>query len=489
MFKVFINFILQFLTIFLLLVSPVNAQAPTESPTSNQASSGTLMASVMEQVGYQAQNQILTGLNEQIQSVAALVYLGVLDSILITVGLLGNYRAALWILVGPPMFFYASGLDIRGQKNTVQGASVEWRFGAFRDSEVRNSQGQTLNESEIGNENTAEVSFLFHRYNELISELFQYLIGEITNNDTRAQLIFTTRTRMMEELFAQEVEVPGLVALGSYFAVNCSKEIYYASYLAQGLRNPILQEGTRWQISQDEYCRLFNEPKPLSPGPWQDYLFSLGTHEGVFISREDNEGVGRRRQAYSLTTCSELWRGLITGSRGQVLKTLEKKQKTLLATSFAIDGARTYNDVLEEIVDKITEDEGKISAEQRDQTSIDCIGESSPTSVSDGSNSSSFLANVIAPFIAKKTFTNNPYMSMLSKVENFDTHGFQSEKSIPIGMEPDQVAQSFRRQQAHQNSQNRQYEAMAMINFMPYLQGAILYACLLYTSPSPRDRG
>ena len=209
--KVIKKVLLNFVLLNLLMLSSAVAQVTPRGTTDNQASSGTIISSVMEQVGYHAQNQVLDNLSAQIELVAALVYLGVLVSILITVGLLGNYRAALWILVGPPLFFYTSGLEIRGQKNTIQGASVEWRFGAFRDTDETNEQRESLNESEVGNSSPTEVSYVFHKYNELVSELFQYLISEITNHNTRSQLIFTSRVRMMEELFAQQAQVLSLI--------------------------------------------------------------------------------------------------------------------------------------------------------------------------------------------------------------------------------------------------------------------------------------
>ena len=464
------KFLLGFIIFQIALVLPVSAQVPA-GQTDSQASSGTLITAVMEQVGYHAQNQVLQNLNDQIQSVASLVYLCVLVSILITVGLLGNYRAALWILVGPPLFFYASGLEVRGQKNTIEGASVEWRFGQFRDVDSTNSHGFTLDDSEIGESSGTEVSFLFHRYNELISELYQYLISEITNHNTRAQLLFTARTRMMEELFATEEQVPGFVALGQFFSVNCSTEMYYASYLAQGLRNPEVLRDSQWQVARDEYCRRIDLVKEFPPGPWQDYMYSEGLYPGFFVSRAQNEGA-RRKQEHGLITCGQLWRGMMHGARNAVGARVEDMQSLKLAQSFKTEGREIYDITIEDLLAKITEDEEQVSVSKQSREMIDCGN--GQANAADFNSSTEILTNVVAAYVVKKEIISNSYSDMMSQVSDFD-HGYTNQKLMPVEADPDQLADSFRRQQAHQNSSNRQYEAMAFINFLPYLQGALLY--------------
>lgn len=462
--------LLQFLT-----VMPASAQIAGGvggGNTDNQASSGTLISAVMEQVGYHAQNQVLQNLNSQIESVASLIYLGVLVSILITVGLLGNYRAALWILVGPPMFFYASGLEIRGQQNTIQGASVEWRFGEFRDVDVSNSKEFTLQDTEVGNSEATEVSYLFHKYNELISELYQYLIGEITNNRTRTQLIFTARTRMMEELFNVEEQVPGFVALGHFFSFSCSTEMYYASYLAQSLRNPAILRDSSWEVARDEYCRRIDYPIAFPPGPWQDYMYSEEIYDGLFVDAAENASA-RRKQENGLTTCNDLWRGMMHGARNAVGSKMEKMLNEQLAQSFEVSGNAVFQTTIDDILEKLTEEEEEVSENQANRERIDC-GNGQTVNPLDFDNNSQLLTQVVAAYVVKKTITRNPYTDMMSKVTDFD-HGYSNQKSLQGKIDPDQMANSFRRQQAHQNAKNRQYEAMAYINFFPYLQGAILY--------------
>lgn len=459
--------VFKYLLFLTLLVGQAQAQVAAGGA---KASSGTLMGAVLEQVGYHAQSQVLTQLRDQIEWAAALIYLCIVFSAIMTVALLGNYKSALWILVGPPMFIYMSGIEMGGQKNTTKGASVEWRFGAFKDPAARDDKVKTLKDSEFDPRKEAEVSFVFHKYNEMISEMFQYLITLITSNDTKSQMMFMARTQMMEELFDQQGAVPGLVALGQYFMLNCNREIAYASYVAQGLRDPGKKRDPHWQVAKDRYCKMFTEKKEFEPGPWQNYLFSLDKYKGRYIDKSDNQGA-QGKQESGFISCQEMWEGMMDGARRGVLGRMEEAQYTaILPQAWAVSGAKTYNDVLAHVREKLTKADSRTDEEDQKTEKIDCIN----ATASDFESDADVLANLFGAYLIKKFVVTSPFASMISRVSDRD-HGVSSEQTLPLGSEPQAKEASFRRQGAHQYSETRKYEAIALINILPFLQGTILY--------------
>ena len=347
----------RFFIFLLLTLGATTALTPeiclaAETVKNNGPSAGILMGAVMEQVGYHAQAEILKNLNGYLQYLGALIYLGILFSMIFAVSVSGQSRGALWALVGPPLFFWASGLEVAGFKNTIEGAGVEWRFGAFDDTNNANEKKELMERPDTGT--PGEVSFLFHKYNELVSEVFQKAISVVTDNDMRKQMMFMTRQRVLEELFGDQITHPDITSLAAFFMAHCSSEISYARILARGNREQSMRDDEDYAIAKEQYCRLFDtDLKPFPPGRWQEYV----RNNNLDLPEQGKHGKDYAR-SHNKVTCAQMWRWLRHGAVQEINKRHDElKVKLSTKTAIKIYGTTLYNDAVagaKGIYDKIT---------------------------------------------------------------------------------------------------------------------------------------
>ena len=237
---------------FAILASVFISVSPALGQATQSAAAGTMIAAGMETAGYHAQAQVLDKLSDYLQYSAALMYLGVLVAAVFSVVISGEYRGSLWVIVGPPLFFFASGLQIAGSDATqVEANGAEWRFGAFEDSkQLARSQ---LDLPIAGG--PAKVSMVFHQFNLLVSETTQKLIEILTNNDIASQMIFMARQKTIDDLFGSEIQDPGVLALTANFLVQCDTELSYARNLALGRSDTRYRRSGAYKEAREKLLR------------------------------------------------------------------------------------------------------------------------------------------------------------------------------------------------------------------------------------------
>lgn len=164
------------------------------------ASTATLVAAALESVGYYAQEQVLTQLNTLIWELAALFYVVVGLMAIYSYVVYGSYDTAAWTLVAPGVVAFM--LLAR-----TESAGVEWRFGNYLDQS--NSEVEMLDDA--GLVPTSEVSWVFHRYNELVSSITSNVIAILVNGDeVKRQVQFMARPTLMDSMFRSNLDNPGL---------------------------------------------------------------------------------------------------------------------------------------------------------------------------------------------------------------------------------------------------------------------------------------
>lgn len=312
-----------FFAFFSIAISSAYSQGPSgyvdpKVTDGSKAASGVLITAALESVGYLMQSRVLDNLSEMIGWLAALVYLGIILSVILTVAMHGNYKPVLWMLVGPPIFAFVSGVKFTNYENRTEAAGVEWRMGAFKDA--ANSVPKVIMASDLKMDpkKAPRVSYLFHQYNKLISEIMQRLIYVITSADVKKQLIFMARQRTLQDLFGMDLKDPGSRALTYYFLVHCNSEIAAARFISRGLPGV----GDRKMINQPEYlsavrtyCDNFDRPdKPFEPGPWKQMAYKIGYGGEDYkkygsirpqVSRERHIQTGE--EGYDTISCKGLW--------------------------------------------------------------------------------------------------------------------------------------------------------------------------------------
>ena len=450
-----------------LYAQPVEADdLPTDGPVSNAASLpavGTLLAAALESAGYQAQAAVLRDLKQLLDDLGALIYLGVIMSAIITAALLGNYRTALWILVGPPIFFFA----IAPTSGTPGG--VEWRFGSFNDNQrdvrrvLAGTEGVQVNGS---------VSKFFHEYNALVSDLYQELIRIITSSNIRPQMMFMARQRVMEDLMAINPDSPGVAALAGFTFAHCHAEIASARLIAIGNRDTrqAFKRDPQYAGAVANYCENWERPnKSFPPGPWQSYVvqnFEMPPNSPY----TRDEFLTRLRDPNVSVSCAQLWYWLVQGAVREVreyVRTSLNRNIDPNATRF-VPGLPA--DVLAEVSAQITQRRSADGVIRQPRVTQDPC----PSALNTASDATD-LERIFASYLIRKTMTEDPRGQLIDQL--YDGSGMRLDQAGYVDMlDPGNADRIGRRQRSHEMAVGQQYEAFYIAMTLPYIQGVILYA-------------
>lgn len=444
---------------------PTGPVAP-EGPLTDAAalpSTGTLLAAAFETAGYHAQATVLSDLKELLDSLGALVYLGVLMSAIITVALLGNYRAARWILVGPAMFYFAI------HPSEGRPAGVEWQFGAFQDTQ------KDLDRVLAGVQDVSidgPVARFFHLYNVLISDVYQHLIGIVTDNNIRSQMKFMARQRIMDDLMAVHPDNPGLVALAQFTFAHCHSELGSARLIAMANRDARgrFRNDPQYHGAVADYCHNFSRPnKSFPPGPWQNYVtenFELPPNAPY--TRQ--EFLQRLRDNNMSVSCSQLWFWLMRGATREIREYIRiASNRDIEPYAFRLDPS-IPEEILRDIERKITERESQDGVVRQPRVTVDPCPDPLLTAAE-----ARDLERIFASFLIRKVLTEDPRGQMIDQL--YDGSGIRLDQRGYLDMlDPGNADRIGRRQRAHEMAVSQQYEAFFLAMTVPYVQGIILYA-------------
>jgi len=424
----------------------------TGPPVPAGPSTGTLVASALETVGYYTQAQVLTELATMLERLGALIYVCCIMSALISVSVNGRYDVALWLLVGPPLFFFLI-------KPSANAAGAEWQMGAFKDTAGRREKllqgsGITLGEGQ-------QVSWFFHGFNVLVSDTIRQLVGIITDEDIRKPMKFMARQQILDDMFRSSVNKPDILGLANIVVKECSDEMGAARIIALGQRDPQYRNSAEYKEAVVEYCEKYANEKhrvPIPPGPARDYIIDLQRLDPNLTVTGDN---------LSSMTCHQLWDAMIVGVR-QIAK---DQHGTAL-------NQRVPPDAAQAIVDEIDND-----IAQKLKTPADTDVQAPPFQCAGGQGGSNVTATdgkeqiqlIFTAWMLRKIFTNDPRGKMISQ---FADHA-------GIELQPMNFTNNFSREAAQEMvrrfrvdrlAETTRYEAYAFAMTLPYIQGVGLYA-------------
>lgn len=447
------------------------------------ASSGTMIAAAMETVGYHSQADILKNLSKMIETGGALIFLCVAFSAILTVSMLGQYRSALWLLVGPPIFFFVSGIEVAGMTAVQSDATPpEWRFGPFRDTE--NVKDKFLEDKG----ETAKVSMVFHQYNMLISEISQKIISVFTKGDIEKQMIFMARQRTLEDLFGAELkDDAGVFALASYFMVVCTNEIAAARTMAvlhqqveSGIRTKAEVEAKPAYIGAKKlYCSRFDKHyKPVTKGPWLNFIYTLPEAASAQLSINQKEHLDTGRTNHERATCKQIWDWVLLGTQIAATSVVEKGTLTNFDPyAFRATNTKTWRKTLKEVVE---------SAERPPSSEVmndPCPGEAGASlDLVNADVAVKKYIEMVSGIMLKKILNTPPNQLMFNRIAG-DHSGIiaQERNAQVINKSPGSHRNRLERQLASQYGEGVRYNAYVLIHLLPYLQGFLLYIlALLY---------
>lgn len=428
--------------------------------TTTGASTGTLVAAVMETVGYVSQAQLLSqsGLGSMLERLGSLLYLCSIFSAILAVAIAGRYEVALWLLIGPPMFHFLIAPPPAG---TDVGAGAEWQFGAFKDTFMRN---RVLKGADVKLSEGQNVSWFFHSFNIVVSDTIQQLITFITDGQIRQQMLFQTRQQVMGDLLATNVESPNLMGYVAFLNQVCSAEMDAGRLLALGQRDPNFRNSPDYQRAVKTYCDTYENEKTLKElpngSPAKQYVAELQKSHPDTIKLEALAGK---------QSCKQLWAWLMVGIKDQARIAIGASLDSRVQTTAPDD---IYSRIIRDINAKITSEED--SRRANNAPPFECAGANGTTVTRPPPDGAELTQLIFSAWIVRKVLSQDNRGQMLAQ---FAQHGgielqpynYTSEQSMQAALD---IQQRFR---IERMAETTRYEAYTIAMTLPYIQGAGLY--------------
>lgn len=422
------------------------------------AATGTVIAAAMETVGYQAQAQILVQMKNTFRELGGLIFIGVMLSALITAGLLGNYAPILWLALGPPIFIFTSGVDIGGKFNQLNTKGPDWKFGSFKDTANFKTEVMRRNDTPV------DVSFFFHKYNELISEIYQNIINKITSEDVSSQMLFMARQRIMEDLFAMRMTDPMSHRLSGFFNTHCSKEMSLARQIAAVVGSDGAEVRTNYEALREQYCKLLPlENKRIDSPSLEEYLTTLNPKHVVG----------------DVVSCARLWdwlsQSLVKDVASQAEASLDAaipQEARITALGYEGVSRRIVDDFLKKVTKKVP------NRETVDDPCAHGTGDIQSQGITSQGDSFTMVANIMSQVMFKKELVRSKGKTYFQKILAGDESGLvELEDSIGNGSRQNMrsINEQTKRIKGMELANAKKYETFVFLSALPYFQGALLY--------------
>lgn len=428
------------------------------SSVSAGPATGTLVAAALETAGYVAQAKMLKDLKDTIKQLGALFYLVCIIAGVFALSLLGSPGTSLWLLVGPPMFFYMINI-------TTKADGVEWALGPFHD---RSDLQKTLRGANIPESEGQEVSWFFHHYNVLVSDTLQQLAEFVTKDDVKHQMKFMARQQIIDDLFAADLDSSELLQLAYLSLYQCYDVIDAARRVAIGQRDPTYKESPEYKEAVQYYCENYDRKDreiPTEARLAKEYVERVETV---------NNGSGGLPANFNTSriSCEQMWNWMYDGISKVSEEDLEYSVAVRVSSQADIKIIEQIKKDIEEKLFQPNAQPVEAFHEVPVQQTFICPGKAAPQIVS----RKELIPLIFAGYMLKKVYASDPRGQMIQTL--YDRAGIQyasnyRDKYAYKNPEWSQeVSRRFRNENASHSSK---YEAYAMAKMLPYVQGAGLY--------------
>ena len=423
-----------------------NAPRPT-------AAVGTPVAAAFETVGYVSQTKMLQNMEEGLKKLGALIYVCCILAALVTVGMAGRYEMALWLLIGPPMFFFLI------RPGSTPGGS-EWEFGKEKDNLKVRDRMLTAASIDPGEGNAA--SWFFHNFNLITSDIAQQLIKLFTSGTSqRDDHFFMVRQNITRDLFASELEESELISFAVSTRALCIEPLHAAQLLARGLREPSFKNSSEYERHEKEYCKKFTDEKDqyknVPDGSAREYVAAI-----LKLDKKNSEVLASR-------TCKQLWTYLVQG--------VEKRAKEIVGRTITM---RMPPDASDEVQKKILHDVvKKLTSSNWNKEGAD--GDSPPCPANTGSQlagdagDKEKLQRIFSAWMIRKIFSDDFRGPVLASMRG-DTKTGNDQPIYGDFKTGNAAMEQVRRATIQQKASALPYEIYFIAQSLPYVQGIGLYA-------------
>ncbi len=420
---------------------------------------GSLMAAALETAGYAAQSQVLEHLGGMFNSLGALIYLVFLIIGVFSVTIYGSYRGAAWLIIGPVCLLFL--LNAR-----EPGYGAEWQWG-IQDTtstaeyaqfigEIENNQGEVIN----------EVSWLFNRYNILISDFILQSIGIILNNNVNERIKPMARQRMMDFMFSSSIQSENLKSLIHVHHQHCSDDMQRMRTIALGRRHTqfrtssyykgIIEHNASYDQSNITIRKNTAAHSALNDifNGYRDPL--LENTELGFPQSNAFDTCRIPDQVPPSVSCRQIWCWMAMGLQTEVHRLQEEAENTYVG---AAAGDRAFKEELwQDIVVKMSD------------TNL-VVGDSSNAVEPD----LSLIPVIIGGHLMKKEVLKNAMSSGFTQLSQHSGYIPSNTKIDFEKMSPEKLQELTRKFQKEQFSEPERFRIYTLAIYMPYVQGVCLY--------------
>lgn len=435
------------------------------------ASAGTLLASALETAGFEAQEAVLRDLAPMYIGISGFLFTAVIMMAIGTYALQGDYQMKWWLLLTPALFIFVVNTRVEVEPS-------EWTVGAYKlEGQVKGAQNKAANEK-------SNVSWVFAKYNDLVSSVVRNLSNVILNGQLKRQMMFSTRQRIMNEIIAADNldgNLRELINLG--LQGDCGKELESARREAAARRDYELRSAIDTIHSVDSLKTYYKADKAVSIANLRPYLRDVlnqakrnGGDTWVFQRwcpnvdadlSKDVDTLVNQPQSCSMIWC---WTGLAFASQanGLIKEAADKYISEDLAAKYDGKYQSLEQEIWHNIAIKLTPDNVL--------TSANITGE--PPSEPQFQRDVSVIPAVISGILLRKTLTTDPRSQAYTQ---FAKHSGVERR--PLNFNPKLPREDMDRMQAkylnHHMAQGLRWEAFNFAMMLPYLQGFLLYIAAL----------
>jgi hypothetical protein len=386
----------------------------------NISSVGTLIGAAMETAGHYTQSQLLDAFEGEFgKKLAGLLYIIAIIGALITITSGASYRYGLYLLVGPPLYYFL--ITVRAESN-----GADWRFGAA-------NYGTELRDAGI--EGVAppggyKVSAVFKAWDRLVTDIIQGFIEltEITQDESN--LNFINKTDRFINGLTTDTTDPKLIEFVNATLINhCQKYFFLKLKLADPDIPP-----TRKQAVRNELARIDGNNKIIQ---------LRENHPGLQKWLQTILGEGQVGDAY---TCDEAWK--------------------LGIDAFKKVSASTFSGYVHKIAR--FPDQTPAKDEARTDRSFG-MTKGVPNAIADEQRFGLMINEIAARMLVKELSSVRPHLAAL----NLTDIGLPTNAASGL----DYVQDTVRTMRVISTNDEYQYKGELMIGALtlPYIQGAILY--------------
>ena len=462
------------LALFLYLLSE-SSSAYAQSVNTASPSSGTLVATVFETVGYKAQSMVLGQLGGFLGNLALAIWI---ICAVLALGLFlfsQKWSQALWLLIGPSLFYFAVFTPTLASR-------VEWRFGDYKPKELPRQQL-------VDEPGPFQVSWLFHVANRFISNSFAELTKVLTSGESEwIMKSFMTRQEVMNMLLGHRPEDGGLLSFSREVLAGCNKELDASRAVAAGYRDVQYRNTAEYKQAQKYLSTPANLRPPFAIQTERSTEFVLQLLSsplqtgGLPIQHKCLDETRAAMSQYGLNPgnlapnsrqlrefvqaphqCERLWCWMGLGFQSAVVDSLDQEQATR-----GLDKA-TYDRIKLDLAAKLT--------------NLDYVADASDPSGQTPLNGKlpiqpdvSMIPVVIGGYLIRETMReldlHNPALAHFGAESGLELPPYQRDQNY--GQDMAQFATQVSLQ--YRMSQSSQSFSFICANIIPYLQGVLLYA-------------